>query len=84
MSHCVLAFLLFFGGLFPGRLFLPLVQAPTRSASCDAAYPTVCIPSPPPDLDCGDIPYRDFPVLPPDPHHFDRDRNGIGCELGAR
>ena len=25
---------------------------------CDPSYPTVCIPPPPPDLDCADIPYR--------------------------
>ena len=37
-------------------------------------------PPPPPDLDCKDIPYRNFRVLPPDPHHFDGDGNGIGCE----
>ncbi|RTH29061.1 nuclease, partial [Thermus scotoductus] len=41
---------------------------------------TVCVPPPPPNLDCGDIPYRGFKVLPPDPHRFDRDRDGIGCE----
>ena len=40
----------------------------------------VCIPPPPPDLDCADIPYRNFRVLPPDPHHFDGDHDGIGCE----
>jgi len=51
-------------------------------AGCDAAYPTVCIPSPPPDLDCGDIPYRRFTVLAPDPHRFDSDNDGIGCESG--
>ena len=51
-----------------------------RSANCDPAYPTVCIPPPPPDLDCKDIPYRRFRVLPPDPHHFDGDFDGIGCE----
>jgi hypothetical protein len=49
-------------------------------AACDPAYPTVCIPPPPPDLDCADIPYRRFTVLPPDPHHFDGDHDGIGCE----
>lgn len=58
--------------------------APARTnavgGGCDAAYPTVCIPSAPPDLDCSDIPYRRFEVLPPDPHHFDGDRNGIGCQ----
>ncbi len=47
---------------------------------CDPSYPTVCIPPPPPDLDCADIPYRRFTVLPPDPHHFDGDHDGIGCE----
>jgi micrococcal nuclease len=40
----------------------------------------VCIPSPPPDLDCGQITERGFQVLPPDPHPFDGDGDGIGCE----
>src|SRR5581483_1552123 len=31
--------------------------------NCSPAYPTVCIPPPPPDLDCGDILYRNFKVL---------------------
>lgn len=48
--------------------------------SCDPAYPTVCIPPPPPDLDCGDIRYTNFKVLAPDPHNFDSDGDGIGCE----
>lgn len=52
----------------------------TKLSSCDPAYPDVCIPSPPPDLDCKDIPYRRFRVLSPDPHNFDGDGNGIGCE----
>jgi micrococcal nuclease len=47
---------------------------------CDAAYPGVCIPPPPPDLDCADVPYRGFRVLAPDPHRFDGDRDGRGCE----
>ena len=47
---------------------------------CDPSYPEVCIPPPPPDLDCGEIPHDDFIVLPPDPHGFDRDEDGIGCE----
>ena len=49
---------------------------------CDPAYPSVCIPPPPPDLDCGEIPHRRFTVLAPDPHGFDRDKDGIGCESG--
>jgi micrococcal nuclease len=50
------------------------------AANCDPSYPTVCIPPPPPDLDCGQIPHRNFKVLPPDPHRFDGDRDGVGCE----
>ena len=51
-----------------------------KAGRCDPAYPTVCIPPPPPDLDCKDIPHKRFKVLPPDPHGFDRDGDGIGCE----
>jgi len=52
----------------------------TTRQNCDPSYPDVCIPPPPPDLDCSDIPYRNFRVLPPDPHRFDGDGDGIGCE----
>ena len=48
--------------------------------NCDPAYPTVCILPLPPDLDRSQIPYRDFKVLPPDPHGFDGDHDGIGRE----
>jgi micrococcal nuclease len=59
----------------------PAVAAPAGAASgCDPSYPSVCIPSPPPDLDCGDIAFRRFDVIPPDPHRFDGDHDGIGCE----
>ena len=52
-----------------------------KSNKCDPAYPEVCIPSPPPDLNCKDIKFRKFKVLPPDPHNFDsRDKDGVGCE----
>lgn len=47
---------------------------------CDSAYPTVCIAPFPPDLNCEDVPYKNFVVLQPDPHNFDKDKNGIGCE----
>ena len=58
----------------------PLPTSPARApeptmsslgGNCDPSYPTVCIPPAPPDLDCGDIPYHRFQVLPPDPHSFD-------------
>jgi micrococcal nuclease len=58
----------------------PPTAAPTTRTNCHASYPTVCIPPAPPDLDCGDVPYRRFTVLPPDPHGFDGNNNGIGCE----
>lgn len=51
-----------------------------NSGNCDPSYPGVCIPPRPPDLDCPQIPYTDFTVLAPDPHGFDRDGDGIGCE----
>ena len=47
---------------------------------CHPAYPGVCIPPPPPDLDCRDVTHRRFQVRPPDPHRFDGDGNGVGCE----
>jgi hypothetical protein len=52
---------------------------PTRPG-CDPSYPTVCIAPPPPDLDCPQIPYRNFRVVGADPHRFDSDNDGIGCE----
>jgi hypothetical protein len=56
-------------------------RPPTRDPNqCAAEYPTVCIPPPPPDLDCPDIPYRNFVALPPDRHNFDTDNDQIGCE----
>ncbi len=79
--------------IFELKLFNPISQAapvpestpaeiptPTATSGCDPSYPDVCIPSPPPNLSCPDIPHRNFLVLPPDPHDFDRDGDGIGCE----
>jgi micrococcal nuclease len=53
---------------------------PPAAAGCDPSYVGVCIPPPPPDLDCRDIPYRRFSVVGPDPHRFDGERDGVGCE----
>ena len=64
--------------LFPLPTYLPLVL--NNPINCDPSYPDICIPPPPPQLDCSDIPYKDFKVLPPDPHNLDSDGNGIGCE----
>lgn len=62
---------------------MPPPPAPTATlapANCDPSYPDVCIAPPPPDLDCKDVPYRRFRVVGSDPHRFDGDGNGIGCE----
>jgi micrococcal nuclease len=59
---------------------LPTFTPPPDNVNCDPSYPTVCIPGPPPYLHCGNIRYRHFTVLPPDPHEFDSDGDGIGCE----
>ena len=51
-----------------------------QTQNCDSSYPDFCIPTFPPDLDCGDISQKRFTVLQPDPHRFDADKDGIGCE----
>jgi endonuclease YncB( thermonuclease family) len=55
---------------------------PPPSGNCHPSYPTVCLPLNH-DVDCGEIPYRNFKVLEPDPYNLDgvgyRD-DGIGCE----
>jgi micrococcal nuclease len=53
---------------------------PPPSSRCDPSYPGVCIPPPPPDLDCADVPYTNFRVVGADPHRFDGDNDGLGCE----
>ncbi|MCX7623289.1 MAG: thermonuclease family protein [Thermomicrobium sp.] len=61
---------------------VPAPPPSPSSAGCDPSYPDICVPPPPPDLDCRDIPVRRFRVLPTDPHWFDTDRDGVGCESG--
>ena len=53
---------------------------PERGANCHPSYPDVCIPPPPPDLDCPEIPFKRFRVVGSDPHRLDGNRDGIGCE----
>ena len=54
-------------------------DARSSSSSCDSSYPDDCIPPPPPDLDCADVGHK-VRVRQPDPHHFDGDQDGWGCE----
>jgi micrococcal nuclease len=75
------------GSQLPPSATPPPPPAPTQPSSggnCHPSYPDVCIPPPPPDLDCDDISYRDFRVLHDghdhDPHGLDNDGDGKGCE----
>ena len=56
------------------------LPTPVNRTQCDPSYPTVCIAPSPPDLDCAQVPHRRFLVLRSDPHGFDRDLDGVGCE----
>ena len=62
----------------PSTLSDPVLAV--QKNNCDPSYPDVCIAVYPPDLDCGDIGFSNFKVIGSDPHGFDRDNDGIGCE----
>lgn len=53
---------------------------PAPAGNCHPSYPDFCIPPAPPDLDCADVGRKRFKVLQPDPHKFDGNFDGIGCE----
>lgn len=55
-------------------------QEKSNGSNCDPSYPDFCIASPPPDLNCPDISQKRFTVSGSDPHGFDRDNDGVGCE----
>lgn len=66
-----------------------VAAAPAGQQRCHPSYPDYCIAPPPPDLDCPDIkgrkPFRVLhDVRNPDPHGFDRDRDGRACEPRPR
>jgi hypothetical protein len=67
---------------------LPTPSPPGQPApsvgNCDPSYPDVCIPPFPPDLDCPNVEPKDFRVAGSDPHGFDGDHDGIGCESSER
>lgn len=58
----------------------PSMTTNVSQRNCDLSYPDLCLAPPPPDLDCGDLSARNFRVVGSDPHRFDGDRDGIGCE----
>lgn len=51
---------------------------PTPTGNCDPNY-TPCVPLVSYDLNCPDIGFR-VTVIGSDPHRFDRDNDGYGCE----
>jgi hypothetical protein len=53
---------------------------PVPQSGCDPSYPDFCIAPPPPSLNCDNIPQKNFRVLSPDPHGFDKDKDRIGCD----
>ena len=71
-------------GLLPGGAVLigGAAPAPVVAQACDPSYPDFCIPPPweAGDLDCADISGAWFTVYQPDPHGFDGDYDGYGCE----
>jgi micrococcal nuclease len=73
----------------PAPAVTPAPPAPPvpPASNCEASYPGVCIPIGSADLDCRDMYAQGisrFVVLwnvpNPDPHRFDGDGDGIGCE----
>jgi hypothetical protein len=59
-------------------------SAPVAAQGCDPSYPDLCLAASP-DLDCIDIGYpitvyHDPAIGAYDPHGFDADFDGIGCE----
>jgi micrococcal nuclease len=47
---------------------------------CDPNYAGACVPVVGYDLDCGDIPVKNFTVVGVDIHGFDADNDTIACE----
>jgi hypothetical protein len=57
----------------------PRPKPSDKPRNCDPSYPTLCLPSSP-DLNCDDVNATDFPVRGRDPHGFDGNNDGVGCE----
>ena len=61
----------------------PPTKNPPPNGKCDPNYSGSCVPPYPPDLDCADLRAQGLaPVrsIGSDPHGFDGDGDGIGCE----
>lgn len=58
----------------------PEPQVPEPEPQPEADVDSYLFPPPPPDKDCDDVSAQGFRVRPGDPHRFDADGDGIGCE----
>ncbi len=60
----------------------PSKKAPS-GGTCDRSYPGVCLPPPPPDLDCRDLGRYGVTgrvnVVGADPHRLDGNHDGVAC-----
>ena len=59
-------------------------SAEGEAVDCDPSYPDICLPPPPPDLNCDDIGEPINVLYDPsqgitDPHNLDPDGDGVGC-----
>src|SRR5215207_9644519 len=58
--------------------------SPPPPTNCHPSYPTVCTPPPPPDLDCGQIPHRNFQVIYTVPNLIPTTSTATGTGSAAR
>lgn len=58
----------------------PPPPTPVPQPQCDPNYTGACVPPYPPDVNCPDIPVKNFRSIGSDPHGLDRDKDGIACE----
>ena len=75
----------FFDGFYqaPNNNFFPVNTNAVKAAKatgCDKNYQGACIPIVDFDLQCSDIPEKNFRVVGEDIHNFDGDHDGIACE----
>ncbi len=67
------------------RVSVKKVKATVETTrQCDPSYPTICLNPGIRGLSCRDIGFANFAVVGPDPHGFDRDHDGVGCETKMR
>lgn len=59
---------------------VPPTATPKPQPACDPNYTGACVPPYPPDVNCPQIPVKNFRSIGSDPHRLDADHDGIACE----